>query len=109
MTEAKQRELDRDRELQALVGKTISGKYAITRLIGKGGMGAVYEAENLDIGKMVALKFVDREFAKDETVASRFAREARAASAIESAHIVSVFDAGMDEGRPFLVMELLRG
>ena len=107
MTEAKQRE--RERELQALVGRTISGKYAITRLIGKGGMGAVYEAENLGIGKMVALKFVDREFAKDETVASRFAREARAASAIESAHIVTVFDAGMDEGRPFLVMELLRG
>jgi serine/threonine protein kinase len=96
MTEAKQREISRDLELQELVGKTISGKYAVTRLIGKGGMGAVYEAENLGIGKMVALKFVDREFAKDETVASRFAREARAASSIESAHIVTVFDAGVD-------------
>ncbi len=104
-----QREASRDQELQELVGKTISGKYAVTRLIGKGGMGAVYEAENLGIGKMVALKFIDREFAKDETVASRFAREARAASSIESAHIVTVFDAGTDDGRPFLVMELLRG
>ena len=99
----------RDIELQKLVGRTVGGKYAITRLIGRGGMGAVYEAENLGIGKKVALKFVDREFAKDETVASRFAREARAASSIESAHIVTVFDAGTDEGRPFLVMELLRG
>ncbi|MBS2015496.1 MAG: serine/threonine protein kinase [Deltaproteobacteria bacterium] len=72
-------------------------------------MGAVYEAENLGIGKRVAVKFVDPEFATDEKVVARFAREARAMSAIESAHIVSIFDAGTEDGRPYLVMELLRG
>jgi eukaryotic-like serine/threonine-protein kinase len=99
----------RDRELEALVGRTVAGKYGVLRLIGRGGMGAVYEAENLAIGKKVALKFVDREFAKDEQVTGRFAREARAASSVESANIVTVFDAGVDDGRPYLVMELLRG
>ena len=102
-------DVSRDREHAALLGREVDGKYSITRLIGRGGMGAVYEAEHLGIGRRVALKFVDREWAKDDTVASRFAREARAASSIESDHIVSVFDAGMDEGRPYLVMELLRG
>ena len=99
----------RDAELEALVGRTVAGKYSILRLIGRGGMGAVYEAENLGIGKKVALKFVDKELARDEQVTSRFAREARAASSIESANIVTVFDAGIEDGRPYLVMELLRG
>ena len=103
------RDAERDREHASLLGRTVDGKYAITRMIGRGGMGAVYEAEHVGIGKKVALKFVDREWAKDDTVASRFAREARAASSIDSDHIVTVFDAGMDEGRPYLVMELLRG
>ncbi len=94
---------------EALVGTTIAGKYALRSLIGHGGMGAVYEAENVAIGKRVAIKFVDPEYAADETVVARFAREARAMSAIESPHIVSVFDAGTESGRPFLVMELLRG
>jgi eukaryotic-like serine/threonine-protein kinase len=94
---------------QDLVGRTVAGKYKVLRVIGRGGMGAVYEAENLGIGKKVALKFVDAEFAKDEQVVSRFAREARVASSIESAHIVTVFDAGTEDGQPYLVMELLRG
>jgi serine/threonine protein kinase len=100
---------ERLRELEQLVGRTVAGKYVVGRLIGRGGMGAVYEGENVSIGKKVALKFVDREYARDETVVGRFAREARAASAIDSEHIVQVFDAGSDDGRPFLVMELLRG
>jgi serine/threonine protein kinase len=98
-----------DRDMGSLVGQTVGGKYQITRFIGRGGMGAVYEAVHLGIGRKVALKFVDREHAEDDNVVSRFAREARAASAIESDHIVSVFDAGTEDGRPFLVMELLRG
>ncbi|MDB4994482.1 MAG: serine/threonine protein kinase [Myxococcaceae bacterium] len=99
----------REIELEKLVGKLVAGRYKITRLIGVGGMGAVYEAEHSGIGKKVAIKFVDREHAGEATVASRFAREARAASAIESDHIVTVFDAGTDDERPFIVMELLRG
>lgn len=94
---------------EALVGKTVAGRYRLLGLVGHGGMGAVYEAEHLGLGKRVAIKFVDPEFAKDEQVVARFAREARAMSAIESAHIVTVFDAGTEDGRPYLVMELLRG
>jgi eukaryotic-like serine/threonine-protein kinase len=96
-------------ERDALLGQTIAGRYLVRKLIGHGGMGAVYEAEHLGIGKRVAIKVVDPEWAKDERVVARFAREARAMSAVESAHIVSVLDAGSEEGRPYLVMELLRG
>lgn len=100
---------DASLEQEQLVGETIAGKYLVTRLLGRGGMGAVYEAENTGIGKKVALKVVDRELARDEHVGGRFAREARAASSIESEHIVQVFDAGNEGGRPYIVMELLRG
>ena len=94
---------------EALVGKSIAGRYVLRALVGHGGMGAVYEAEHLGLGKRVAIKFIDQEFATDERIVARFAREARAMSAIESAHIVTVLDAGSEDGRPFLVMELLRG
>src|SRR5262249_41883027 len=92
-----------------LLGRDVGGKYLVTRLIGRGGMGAVYEAEHAAVGKKVAIKFIDQEWTKDEVVASRFAREARAANAIDSEHVVTVFAAGTDAGRPYLVMELLRG
>src|SRR5215204_1380054 len=94
---------------EALIGKTVANRYILRGLVGHGGMGAVYEAEHLGLGKRVAIKFVDPEFATEEQVVARFAREARAMSAIESAHIVTVFDAGTEDGRPYLVMELLRG
>jgi eukaryotic-like serine/threonine-protein kinase len=94
---------------EALVGKTIAGRYVLRGLIGHGGMGAVYEAEVIGLGKRFAIKFVDPEFATEETVVARFAREARAMSTVESPHIVTVFDAGTEDGRPYLVMELLRG
>lgn len=93
----------------AWVGKTV-GKYEIVRLLGRGGMGAVYEALNTGIGKRVAMKFVDAETAKNKDAVARFQREAQAASAVESAHIVEIFDSGTtDSGEPFIVMELLRG
>jgi len=95
---------------EALVGTTVAGgRYVLRGLLGHGGMGAVYEAEHVGLGKRCAIKFVDPEFATDERVVGRFAREARAMSAVESAHIVTIFDAGTENGRPFLVMELLRG
>ncbi len=96
-------------ELLQLVGKTVAGKYRVLRLIGQGGMGAVFEAEHLGLGKRVAMKFVRRELATDDTLSARFAREARAASSIESAHIVTCFDTGSEDGLPYLVMEILRG
>lgn len=93
-----------------LLGATVAGKYRVDRLIGQGGMGAVYEATNTTIGKRVALKFLDKEAARDRDAVARFQREAESASAVESAHIVQIFDSGTSEdGRPFLVMELLQG
>ena len=103
-------EEDTESELAALVGTTVAGKYHIDRLIGRGGMGAVFQATNLAIGKRVALKFLDHEAAKNREACSRFQREAEAAGMAESAHIVQIFDSGVTEaGLPFLVMELLTG
>jgi serine/threonine-protein kinase len=100
----------REHDLQALVGAIVSSRYRVERLLGAGGMGAVYAGEHLTTGRKVALKFVDREFAENELARARFAREVRAMSAIQSEHIPGVLDAGThDDGRPFLVMDLLIG
>ena len=91
-------------------GEVVGGKWRIVRLIGRGGMGAVYEAQNTGIGKRVALKFIDAEYAGNADIVRRFQREAEAASVVESAHIVHVFDSGTtDQGIPYIVMELLQG
>jgi serine/threonine-protein kinase len=92
-----------------LIGQTID-KYRVIRIIGKGGMGHVYEAINTRIQKRVALKVIDHQLAQNEEAVARFQREALAASAVESPYIVQIFDAGsMSSGLPYLVMELLRG
>ena len=91
-------------------GEVVGGKWRVGALIGRGGMGAVYEGTNTAIGKKVALKFIDAEFANNVDITSRFQREAEAASLVESAHIVHIFDSGTtDAGLPYIVMELLRG
>lgn len=93
-----------------LIGALAAGKYRVVRLVGRGGMGSVYEAQNVAIGKRVALKFLRAPAGADAAVRSRFHREARLVSAIESAHIVQIFDTGETEtGEPFLVMEFLQG
>ena len=92
------------------VGTVIGAKYSLNRLIGVGGMGAVYEGTHLEIGKRVAIKVMSADLAQAEEVERRFRREARAASAVESEHIVQVFDAGRDETVGlFMVMEFLVG
>jgi len=91
------------------IGTVLEGKFRITREIGRGGMAAVYEAENIDIGKRVAVKVLAAELITSRVVRERFIREARAASAVRSPHICDVYDSGMFEERPFLVMELLEG
>jgi serine/threonine protein kinase len=96
------------------IGRVVAGKYRVNRLLGAGGMGSVYEAENVTLGKRVALKFLHIGAGDDETALARFQREARAISAVESTHIVQVFDWGQDDDgpdgpQPFLVMELLDG
>ncbi|HKQ68657.1 MAG TPA: serine/threonine-protein kinase, partial [Polyangiaceae bacterium] len=95
---------------EVVPGQIVGAKWRVGELIGRGGMGAVYEGQNVSIGKRVALKFIDAEFARQPEVASRFQREAEAASLVESAHIVHIFDSGTtDDGIPYIVMELLRG
>ncbi|WP_437734241.1 protein kinase domain-containing protein [Sorangium sp. So ce1335] len=92
-------------------GKTLSGRYTLVRLLGRGGMGAVYEAEDTEQKRRVAVKVMNAEILHRRSAMERFEREARAASAIETEHIVRVLDAGVDgeTGAPFLVLELLQG
>src|SRR5258707_7266138 len=92
------------------VGLVLQGKYRITREIGRGGMAAVYEAENVDIGKRVAIKVLAQELTSSAIVVERFLREARAAASIRSPYICDVYDSGrLEDGPPFLVLELLEG
>jgi serine/threonine protein kinase len=96
-------------EVDPLVGRSID-KYRILGVVGRGGMGAVYEALNTTINKRVAMKCIDTSLADNPEATARFQREAMAASAVESPHIVQIFDAGVTaEGTPYIVMELLRG
>jgi len=92
-----------------MAGTLLEGKFRVTREIGRGGMAAVYEAENVDIGKRVAVKILAAELITSRIVRERFLREARAAAAVRSPYICDVYDSGMYEERPFLVMELLEG
>jgi serine/threonine-protein kinase len=98
-----------DADIERLIGSTVAGKYRIEQLIGRGGMGAVFQATHVGIGKRVALKFLHRDAARDADAVTRFQREAESASAVESTHIVQIFDSGVEDGAPYLVMELLRG
>ena len=90
----------------------IAGKYKLVRLIGQGGMGAVYEGRNLTTTKRCAVKLLlSPELAGNADIVKRFHREARACAVIESDHTVEVFDSGADPqtGTPYMVMELLQG
>lgn len=91
-------------------GDVVGGKYRIVRLIGDGGMGAVYEARHEVLGSPVALKFLHAELAVRPGLASRFLQEARVSASIQSAHVTRVTDVGQTpDGAPYLVMELLNG
>ncbi|MBN1770979.1 MAG: serine/threonine protein kinase, partial [Deltaproteobacteria bacterium] len=93
-----------------MIGSLFEGKYRIVRLIGEGGMGAVYEAEHTLIGRQLAIKLLHPEYANQADIVQRFTREARAATAIRHANIIEVTDMGVTPtGQPFLVMELLEG
>jgi serine/threonine-protein kinase len=94
----------------ALVGAVLEGAYQITRLIGEGGMGAVYEAVQLRLNKRVAVKVMARELAADREALARFHREAQITSHLGHPHLVNVVDFGAAEsGEPYLVMEYLDG
>jgi serine/threonine-protein kinase len=93
----------------ATEGFLVAGRYALGRKIGSGGMGAVWLAHDQKLDRLCALKIVDPDKANNDEIRKRFFREARATAQIQSAHVVEVFEYGIWDGIPFIVMELLDG
>ena len=92
------------------LGRTIDGRYRVLDKLGEGGMGAIYVAEHLTLGKRVALMTVHPQFAGDGAVAERFAREATATAKLDHPHVASAIDYGiLPEGGAYLVMQLVQG
>lgn len=99
-----------DQSVDSQIGRVLEGKYELVRLLGQGGMGAVYEANHRLIGRRFAVKLLHAEFTGDEDTVRRFEQEARIATAIGHDHIIDITDMGRtEEGELFIAMEFLEG
>ncbi|MEX0705187.1 MAG: Stk1 family PASTA domain-containing Ser/Thr kinase, partial [Nitriliruptoraceae bacterium] len=91
------------------VGRVLSGRYELLRLIGRGGMAEVFAARDLTLGRHVAVKLLLERFLDDEAFTRRFQDEARHVARLNHPSLVAVYDTGNDEGQPYMVMELVEG
>src|SRR5580698_3575513 len=93
----------------ALLGTALGGRYRLDEEIGKGGMSTVYRALDSVLERPVAIKLMHRESASDSDQLERFRREARAVAQLSHPHIVTVVDAGDEDGNPYIVLEYVQG
>jgi len=91
------------------IGRIVADKFALLHELGRGGMGSVWVAEHLVLRSKVAIKLIDASLVDSAEWRARFTREARAAAALRSSHVVQILDHGIDKGIPYIVMELLEG
>src|SRR5512147_2029213 len=90
-------------------GLVIAGRYRLLTKLGEGGVGAVWRAEHLTLGTHVAVKLIDASIAKSEEALTRFRREAQAAAELRRVHVVHILDYGVEQGTPYIAMEMLDG
>src|ERR1700704_5969856 len=88
----------------------VAGKYQLIKMIGRGGMGSVWEGKHTSLGTRVAIKFIEAEYVESVEARQRFDNEARTAATLQSKHAIQIYDHGVtDDGKPYIVMELLTG
>jgi serine/threonine-protein kinase len=90
-------------------GTVLAGKYALVAKLGQGGMGSVWRAEHVQLRSPIAIKLMDEDIASNSEALARFMREAQSAAALRSPHVVQILDFGVDDGVPYIAMELLEG
>src|SRR5215471_15764028 len=93
----------------ALIGATVDRRWQILDQLGAGGMGVVYRAERVGLGKQVALKFLHQSVAESKAAIARFEREAKAISRLHHVHCISILDFGVYRRQPYIVMEFVQG